>query len=65
MSIIKRRTKKLIEGLEQISNLHKNNEFEILKSQEDSHTAIEAYLTQKYWEVGKKYILEGLEMIKF
>lgn len=37
-----------------IINLHKNGQFSIQKEQEDGHTAIEDYLTQKLGDVGKK-----------
>jgi len=46
---------KLLEKwLSEILELWKKWEFIIEKSQEDCHTAIEQYLTQNYWEVGKK-----------
>src|SRR3989338_2078016 len=44
----------LIAGLKKILTLYKKGEFKIDKSQEDSATAIEAYLTENYGEVGKK-----------
>lgn len=44
----------LLKWLEEILDLHKNNKFSIQKHQEDWHTAIETYLTDTYWEVGKK-----------
>ena len=44
----------LITGLNKILSLWKNGKFKIDKSQEDGHTAIEAYLTENYGEVGKK-----------
>lgn len=44
----------LLKGLEEILELWKINKFSIEKSHEDSHTAIEAYLTHTYGEVGKK-----------
>ena len=44
----------LIIGLNKILALWKKGEFKIDKSQEDGHTAIEAYLTENYGEVGKK-----------
>ena len=44
----------LISGLDKILSLWKNEKFKIDKSQEDGHTAIEAYLTENYEEVGKK-----------
>ena len=42
------------EGLNKILNLWKAGKFKIYKSQEDSSTAIEAYLTENYGDVGKK-----------
>ncbi|MES3032037.1 MAG: argininosuccinate lyase [Patescibacteria group bacterium] len=44
----------LLAGLNKILKLWQAGEFKIDKSQEDGHTAIEAYLTEKYGEVGKK-----------
>jgi len=44
----------LIEGLNKILSLSKAGKFTIDKSQEDGHTAIEAYLTENYGDVGKK-----------
>jgi len=44
----------LLRGLNKILTLWKNKKFKIHKSQEDGHTAIEAYLTENYGEVGKK-----------
>ncbi len=44
----------LLEWLDKIVKLHNNWEFIIEKHQEDGHTAIETYLTQNFWEVGKK-----------
>jgi len=44
----------LLKWLDEILNLWEKWEFEIKKSQEDGHTAIEEYLTQKYGEVWKK-----------
>ncbi len=46
--------KTLLVGLNEILNLWKKGVFKIDKSQEDGHTAIEAFLTEKYGEVGKK-----------
>ena len=46
--------KTLLAGLNEILELWKGGKFKIHKSQEDGHTAIEAYLTEKYGEVGKK-----------
>lgn len=42
------------EGLNEILKLWKAGKFKIDKSQEDSSTAIEMYLTEKYGDVGKK-----------
>lgn len=44
----------LLAGLSKILALYKKGEFKIDKSQEDGHTAIEAFLTEHYGEVGKK-----------
>jgi argininosuccinate lyase len=44
----------LEKGLDEILELSRKGEFQILKSQEDCHTAIEQYLTEHYGEVGKK-----------
>ncbi len=44
----------LLLGLNKILSLSKVGKFKIDKSQEDGHTAIEAYLTEHYGEVGKK-----------
>jgi len=44
----------LIEGLSKILSLWKAGKFKIDKSQEDSATAIEGYLTENYGDVGKK-----------
>lgn len=44
----------LLNGLNKILSLWKMGKFKIDKSQEDSSTAIEIYLTEHYGEVGKK-----------
>ncbi len=44
----------LLKGLNEILSLWEKGKFKISKSQEDGHTAIEAYLTEKYGDVGKK-----------
>ena len=44
----------LEKGLGEIKQLHSDGKFLISKKQEDGHTAIEEYLTEKYGEVGKK-----------
>jgi argininosuccinate lyase len=41
-------------GLNEILEKCKRKEFIITKNQEDGHTAIEQYLTEKYGEIGKK-----------
>lgn len=46
--------KTLLTGLDKILSLWKQGKFNIDKSQEDSHTAIESFLTKNYGEVGKK-----------
>lgn len=45
---------KLIDGLNEIIELNEKGSFEIKKEQEDCHTAIENYLTDKLGELGKK-----------
>jgi argininosuccinate lyase len=42
------------QGLQEIIDLWGKDKFSIQKSQEDGHTAIEQYLTEKHGEVGKK-----------
>ncbi len=44
----------LLKWLDEILEVYKKWEFQILKSQEDWHTAIESYLTQKHPKVWKK-----------
>lgn len=46
--------KKLECGLYEILALFRTGKFKIDQSQEDCHTALEAFLTEKYGEVGKK-----------
>ena len=46
--------KKLIEGLNGIIELNKKGKFTIKQEDEDCHTAIENYLTEKYGNAGKK-----------
>lgn len=41
-------------ALNKLLNLWQNGEFNIKQQQEDSHTAIEQYLTKNYGEIGKK-----------
>jgi len=45
---------KLVFGLNEIKELNKNGKFVIKVADEDCHTAIENYLTNKYGDVGKK-----------
>ncbi len=45
---------KLTKGLDEILKLHEEGKFEIKQSDEDCHTAIENYLTEKYGVLGKK-----------
>ena len=45
---------KLIDGLNEIIDLNEKGGFQIRKEQEDCHTAIENYLTEKLGELGKK-----------
>jgi argininosuccinate lyase len=44
----------LVRGLREIEELHLRDEFEIRPEQEDCHTAIEEWLTEKLGDVGKK-----------
>lgn len=44
----------LVAELNKIIKLHKKDQFEIQKSDEDCHTAIENYLTEKLGETGQK-----------
>lgn len=50
----KEEVQKLVNELNRIIELHKKGKFEILKEQEDCHTAIENHLTKKLGDVGKK-----------
>jgi len=50
----KEELQKLINELKGIIELNKKSKFKILKEQEDCHTAIENYLTQKLGDLGKK-----------
>lgn len=43
-----------INWLQEIGELHSQWKFHISKEQEDMHTAIEVFLTEKYWSVWKK-----------
>ncbi len=45
---------KLEKGLNEILSLWQKGKFKITQEQEDGHTAIEQYLTEKFGEVGKK-----------
>ncbi|CAK8987041.1 unnamed protein product [Durusdinium trenchii] len=44
----------LKKALKEIEELWKKGDFKVTRSQEDGHTAIEQYITEKYGEVGKK-----------
>ncbi len=44
----------LVEGLDTIRDLHSRGEFTIAREQEDCHTAIEEWLTEKVGEAGKQ-----------
>lgn len=44
----------LVKGLDEILDLYKNGKFEVKVSDEDCHTAIEMFLTEKLGDVGKK-----------
>ena len=46
--------KMALTGFDEILDKHEKGEFNIDPSQEDSHTAIEWYLTEKFGDVGKK-----------
>lgn len=46
--------KNAIKGLDEIQEFWKQGKFDIKQEQEDGHTAIEQFLTEKYGEVGKK-----------
>lgn len=52
--ISKKELKKLLNGFEEILVLYKNNKFTLKIGDEDMHTKIENYLTEKYGEVGQK-----------
>lgn len=41
-------------ALGEIEELWKKGDFKVSREQEDGHTAIEQYITEKYGEVGKK-----------
>merc|ERR1711957_461680 len=41
-------------ALAEIETLWRKGEFKVTREQEDGHTAIEQYITEKYGEVGKK-----------
>lgn len=44
----------LRKALAEIRDLYGKGEFKVTRSQEDGHTAIEQYITEKYGDVGKK-----------
>ncbi|MBI2018137.1 argininosuccinate lyase [Candidatus Daviesbacteria bacterium] len=46
--------KKLLKGFEEILNLYKKGEFDLKIGDEDMHTKIENYITEKYGDIGKK-----------
>lgn len=46
--------KKLESGLKEIAKLDKKSKFNLVSGDEDIHTKIENYLTEKYGDVGKK-----------
>lgn len=46
--------KDLMEGLREVIRLRQAHDFPILRSDEDCHTAIENFLTERYGEAGKK-----------
>ncbi len=46
--------KNAIKGLDEILELWEQGKFDITQEQEDGHTAIEQFLTEKYGEIGKK-----------
>jgi len=46
--------KTLKKALQEIGELWRAGKFKVERSQEDGHTAIEQYITEKYGEVGKK-----------
>merc|ERR1712137_1232244 len=44
----------LVKALGEIKDLWRKGKFPVTRQQEDGHTAIEQYITEKYGEVGKK-----------
>jgi argininosuccinate lyase len=52
--LTEKETESLTRGLSEIIELVEKKKFKISPQQEDCHTAIEEYLTDKYGEVGKK-----------
>lgn len=50
----KEEVQKLVEELNNVIDLDKQDKFEILREQEDCHTAIENHLTKKLGDLGKK-----------
>jgi len=44
----------LVKALREIGDLWRAGQFKVTREQEDGHTAIEQYITEKYGEVGKK-----------
>ncbi len=52
--LTKAETKKVVEGLNLVIEKSTKGQFPIQKEEEDGHTAIENFLTEKYGEIGKK-----------
>lgn len=50
----KKEVEELVKGIEEIIALDKEGKFSVTKEQEDCHTAIENYLTEKLEDLGKK-----------
>jgi argininosuccinate lyase len=46
--------KRVAEALQGINTLYQKGEFQVTREQEDSHTAIEQYITEKLGDTGKK-----------
>ncbi|HID10807.1 MAG TPA: argininosuccinate lyase [Candidatus Latescibacteria bacterium] len=46
--------RRLKEGLVEVLELHRRGEFEVRREQEDVHTAVEEFLTERLGDVGKK-----------
>ncbi len=52
--ITEEESQQLVETLKEIATLHENGEFGLEQKNEDCHTAIEHYLTDKLGDTGKK-----------